>query len=123
MKKKVRFKKEKHVPCHKDGSEVICSKPTELRAKIIAPVTLRQKMQNLWSEFREKESERNSFESISDAQDFDVNDDEFPSSPYEVDGELLDSMEAEQMYLNQQAEAIEKQSEAPAAAGEEKQGE
>ena len=49
MAKKVRFKKCKADVCHKDGSEKLSSKPTELRAKINAPVTLRQKMSNLFA--------------------------------------------------------------------------
>lgn len=87
---KIRFPKEKK-PClvKDDGSENLCSKPTELRAKIIAPVTLRQKMRQMWSEFKEQDELNNSQETLADSQDFDVDNDAFPKSAYEVEGDLL----------------------------------
>lgn len=89
--KKLRFPKvKKEKILNPDGSEFVSSKPTELRAKIIAPVTLRSKMQQMWKEFREKEEENNSEETLADSQDFDVNNDEFIQSPYEVEGDLLE---------------------------------
>ena len=110
MAKKLRHKKECRKGCiNADGSENISSKPTELRAKLIAPVTLRQKMQSLWAEFRQREEENSQLESIQDAQDFDVDADVQLKSPYESEGELLDNVDA-----------IAQQSETPAAKSEDK---
>lgn len=115
--KKCRFKKQCRLgDIKKDGSENISSKPTELRAKIIAPVTLRQKMNSMWKEFREKEEANLQIESLQDAQDFDVDNDVFPRSQYEVDHELSDHME--QQYLEAEEAAL-AQHEAPAAPAEE----
>ena len=89
--KKPRFPKAKK-PCliKEDGSENLCSKPTELRAKISAPVTLRQKMRSMWKEFKEQEDLAKQEETFADSQDFDVDNDAFPKSAYEVEGDLLD---------------------------------
>lgn len=88
-KKKLRFPK-KSLPTGLDkcGAEICDSKPTELRAKIIAPVTLRQKMKELWKDFSHRQEEANSIESIQDAADFDVSNDDFPISQYETEGSL-----------------------------------
>lgn len=120
MAKKLRFPK-KGLPSglNKDGSEIVDSKPTELRASMEAPVTMRQKMRQLWEEFRVKEEEAQQQESISDAADFDVDNDEFCKSPYENEGSLSDAIsqapeevEADASGANQQA-----QSEQPSAEG------
>jgi hypothetical protein len=95
-KKKLRFPKADRSVCHKDGSEKICSKPTELRAKLNAPVTLRQKMQSLWKEFREREEDFRSQESIQDAQDFDIDEGNLPPTPYECEGEMVDHLELDE---------------------------
>jgi hypothetical protein len=79
---------------NKDGSEVCDSKPTELRAAMAAPVTMKQKMRALWKEFRVKEQEAGEYESMADAQDFDVSNDDFPSSPYESEVDLADVLES-----------------------------
>ena len=92
MAKSVRFKKEKVSRIKKDGSEKLSSKPTELRAKLNAPVTLREKMKSLWSEFRVKEEEKNSSESLLDASDFELDDGNLPRTPYECEGNLADSL-------------------------------
>lgn len=92
-KKKLRFpKKDRLGHLKRDGSENVSSKPTELRAKINNPVSLREKMKQMWSEFRENEDRNNQFESNEDAQDFNVSNDEFPSSPYEISDELHDQI-------------------------------
>ena len=93
MSRKLRFKKSKKININKDGSEAVSSKPTELRAKINSPVTLRQKMTSMWKEFQIKEQERNEIETIIDAQDFDVSNDSQPVSPYEVENELADQLD------------------------------
>lgn len=91
---KTRFEKKSRKDwVKKDGSEAVSSKPSELRAKIIAPTTLRQKMNNLWNEFRMKEAERDSVESLADAVDFDVDNDEFLKSPYESEGSFYDTID------------------------------
>jgi hypothetical protein len=90
MAKKTRFKKEKECYTNKDGSEKLCSKPLSVKGKINAPKTLREKMKELWTEFRVKEEEYSSIESIADAQDFDMDDDSLPRTPYESEGEIAD---------------------------------
>jgi hypothetical protein len=111
-KKKLRFPKADRSVCHKDGSEKICSKPTELRAKIMAPVTLRDKMRGMWKEFREKEIRDNEYETLSDSQDFNVENDLPPRSPYEVEGELSDVLEQQEVDASAQ---LSETSGAPAA--------
>lgn len=92
--KKLRFKKDSLCSGLKsDGSEICDSKPTALRAKAMAPVTMRQKMKQLWSDFNVRQDEANSIETIQDAADFDVSNDEFPSSPYENEGSLKHVLE------------------------------
>lgn len=100
-KKKLRFPKVERRYCNKDGSEIVDSKPTEIHAKV-NPVTLRDKMRSLWSEFRLKEQESGEFESIADAQDFDVERDVEPRSQYECEGDLLDHVD--EVQLEQQPE-------------------
>jgi hypothetical protein len=110
-KKKLRFPKENRLGhLNKDGSEKLCSKPTELRASIVAPLTLRQKMQSMWKELREKDEFQNSVESLADAQDFDIDNSKYIGSPYEVEGEL-----SEELAHAEADEIASKQSEAPAA--------
>lgn len=108
--KKLRFKKEDRCKgINSDGSEVCDSKPTELRAQLNAPVTMRQKMRNLWQEFRIKEQESNEFESIIDASDFDVDNDVMPSSPYESEGSLNDAINdapSEQIQTSDEQEVV-----------------
>ena len=92
-KKKLRFPKADRLQHLKaDGCENVSDKPTEIAARNLAPVSLREKMSNLWKEFREKEQEANQFESIIDAQDFDVSNDVQQKSGYEVDHELDDAV-------------------------------
>lgn len=92
--KKIRFKKESLCSGLKsDGSEICDSKPTELHMKMTAPVTMRQKMKSLWKEFQLKQEESGQMESLEDAGDFDVNNDEFPKSPYETEGELKHALQ------------------------------
>lgn len=97
-----------------DGSEKLCSKPTELRAKIIAPISLRQKMQSLWKEFREKEINDNELETIQDSQDFDIESNQLPRTPYETEGELdynelLPDQQLEESSNNEQVQPAEKE--------------
>jgi hypothetical protein len=92
MAKKLRFKKEKKINIKKDGSEAVSSKPTELRAKLSSPVTLRQKMTSMWKEFQFKEKERQEIETIADASDFDISNETEQLSGYEVDSELSDAL-------------------------------
>jgi hypothetical protein len=93
--KKLRFPK-KGLPtgCHPNGSEIVDPKPTELRAKAIAPATMRQKMQQLWKEFDAKKAESKEFESLEDAGDFDVENDKLPLSGYETDADLVHVLDA-----------------------------
>jgi hypothetical protein len=48
---------------------------------------------NLFPSHDQKEVDANSQESLADAQDFDVDDDPFPSSPYEVEHEFADEID------------------------------
>jgi len=89
-KKKLRFAKKSRLDGIKaDGSENVSSKPTELRRAIKNPITLRQKMSNLWNEFKIRDAESGP-ETMADAQDFDVDNDGYVASPYEVEHELAD---------------------------------
>jgi hypothetical protein len=111
MAKKLRFKKACRLGhLKKDGSENLCSKPTELRANFTAPKTLRQKIRDGWKEFREQELENSSEETLEDAQDFNISNEIAPSSPYEVEGEMGDLLD------QQEAAALEAQSKADEAA-------
>jgi hypothetical protein len=118
-KKKVRFKKACRLGSLKsDGAEVCDSKPTELRMALNAPVTMRQKMRSLWEEFRLKEEEKNAIETIEDSMDFNVSNDDFPSSPYESEGSIHDALDALEMENNSSLQAESEQSEQPEAAAE-----
>ena len=110
MAKKIRFQKskEKDLGLNKDGSEKLSSKPTELRANLNNPVSLRQKMKNLWMEFNQKQSDFAEQESLADSQDFDVENDVFGSSPYEVEGDLMDAVANSQEFVAHEAVAEEK---------------
>jgi hypothetical protein len=112
--KKCRFKKEKKDAfLNEDGSEICDSKPTKLRQKVMAPVTMRQKMKQMWKDFAVREAERESIESIEDAADFDVSNDDFPRSQYETEGSLKHVLEyvdediKEAVAQQQHAEGIE----------------
>jgi hypothetical protein len=95
MAKKLRHKK-CSLPsgCNPDGSEIVDSKPTEIRAKAMAPVTMRQKMRQLWKEFDLKKMESNEFETLEDAGDFNVDNDQQKLSGYETDADLVHVLEA-----------------------------
>jgi hypothetical protein len=91
--KKVRFPKKSLCSGLKpDGSEICDPKPSELRVEMSAPVTMRQKMRQLWEEFRIKDDMAREVESLADAADFDVSNDENLSSPYESEGSLDDAI-------------------------------
>lgn len=113
MAKKIRFKKskEKDLGLNNDGSEKLSSKPTELRAKLNNPVSLRQKMKNLWTEFNEKQKDFAEQETLADSQDFDVENDSFGSSPYEVEGDLIDAVANSQEFVADEAPAEQKKEE------------
>jgi hypothetical protein len=112
MGKKQRFKKVKECVVKKDGSENLCSKPTEIRSRIAAPVTLREKMKKLWEEFRIKEEENAAIESLIDAQDFSVEGDDLPSTPYETEGEIMDYLaDPEAEYVETEEETKEENDE------------
>ena len=76
-KKKSRFAKKCRIKgsINPDGSEIVDGKPTKLHATIQAPATLRQKMRQYWQEFREREIHDNSYETLQDAEDFDIDND------------------------------------------------
>jgi hypothetical protein len=88
----MRFKKIKQVKVNKDGSEKPHGKPNKIHIDA-KPVSMRQKMRNLWAEFRQKELEAGQYESNADAADFEVDNDEFPRSPYEHEEALSDAIE------------------------------
>jgi hypothetical protein len=114
-KKKLRFPKADRLGhIKKDGSENVSSKPTELRAKIQAPVSLREKMKSLWAEFREKEIADSEQESNADAQDFDVSNDDFPSSPYEIAENLEDLIGIAESQLSDLKEELSQEQVQPA---------
>jgi hypothetical protein len=117
--KKLRFPKAKrNLGINADGSEICDSKPTELRASMQAPVTMRQKMRQLWAEFREKEMESEQMESIQDAADFDVSNDDFLSSEYEVEGSLKHVLD----YVDEEVKSAVAQQAAQDAVGIEAEG-
>jgi hypothetical protein len=124
-KKKLRFKKDS-LPsgCNPDGSEICDSKPTELRAKMVAPVTMRQKMQSLWKEFNLKQKEAMEFETIEDAADFDVDNDVMPASGYETEGEFVHVYDALPDDIKELGEAnMEPEAESKAQSAEADKGE
>lgn len=94
--KKLRFPKPlKNQEVRQDGSEIIDPKPTELRQRSEAPMTMRQKMHQMWKEFDLKNRESNEFESLQDAGDFDVDSDPMPLSGYETEMDLGQAINAE----------------------------
>jgi hypothetical protein len=65
-------------------------------------------MRSLWAEFRDNEIHNNQYESIEDAQDFNVSNDDFPRSQYEIEGELNDQLDYDEQFEQPPVE-VEKQ--------------
>jgi hypothetical protein len=122
--KKIRFKKDS-LPSglNKDGSEICDSKPTELHSKMHAPVTLRQKMKSLWKDFQQREQEANEIETIQDAADFEVSNEDMLVSQYEHSGSLKHVLDYIDDDLKEAAAQAAKDGEAIEAEGGKQEGE
>jgi hypothetical protein len=110
MAKKLRFPKKcrlKDVVDLKTGSELVSDKPTQLRATLVKPATLREKMTTLWKEMRERQEYEDSEETLADAQDFDVSNEEIWHSPYECEGEVHELMEQQEELENYNKQKLE----------------
>jgi hypothetical protein len=114
VKKKLRYpKKNRKQFLDKNGAEVHTSKPTKIHSKIKAPMTLRTKMTQMWKEFAIKQEETNSEETLQDASDFDVENDVFPTSPYEVEESTSSYFDRKEAELASEAEAQAQQIQEP----------
>ncbi len=109
MAKKLRFPKEKKLVCNKDGSEIIDSKPLEIKVGLSQPVSLRDKMKQLWAEFKEKDDAANQYESIQDSMDFDVDKNAQVQTAYEVEGDLEDELQGAEILAQQEIQAKQKE--------------